>query len=283
MLLISRLMTWRGMFSHSWCSARSRSLRLLTSLRRRTLRPRQSQRCSIGDKSEDLAGQLSTCTLFRLRKSWVTLAVCGLALSCCRTSALPWRRNGKITGPIILSRYPIAVRLPLTVTSCVAPERDMPPHTITLPPPNRSRSTMFGTSKRSLFRLHTRSLPSAAWRLNLDSSVNTTLGHCYLVQARCARAQFKRARRWRCVNGTPTKGRLPRNAAALRRLRTVPNVTLVPVAACKRFASAVLVKNRLRRDDVTRYLSSRCVVFFGLPDRGLSFTLFVCLHLDWRR
>ena len=39
-----------------------------------------------------------------------------------------------------------------------------------------------------------------------------------------------------------TNGRLLLNAAALRKLRTVPNETLVPVAACKRAAKAVLVK-----------------------------------------
>ena len=138
---------------------------------------------------------------------------------------------------------------------------------------------MFAAWKHSPFCLHTQSLPSAAWRVNLDSSVNITLVHCCLVQMRCVWGPFKWALRWCCVNGTPTNKCLLLNAAALTWLQTVSNESLDPVEACKRVANAVQVKNQLCHNKVTSYSlhSSHCS--FLLSSRSQAIFYNACLSV----
>ena len=80
MLQISLLMTCNGI--RSACKARSRSWMLLTSWRSLTCRPKWSHKCSMGERSGDLAGHCNTLTLWMRKMFWVCLTVCGRALSC---------------------------------------------------------------------------------------------------------------------------------------------------------------------------------------------------------
>ena len=278
MLEISLRTTAIGMRVHSSCRTRSRSLTLLTSFLSLTLLPRLSQRCSIGEISGDLAGQSNTFTLFVWRKFIVCRATCHRALSCWKIVACPWRRNGSNAGWTISLQYRMAFKFPWTVTKSVLARCEIPPQTITLPPPKRSCWMTLAGSIRSPSRLQTRNLPSANFKLKRDSSVKTTWFHCCLVQRWCALVQFSLIRLWSGVKGTPTYGRRPRNRAARSLFLTVLGHIRVPVAFLTNPAIRVLLRKRLRRDDVTIKLSSRRVVLRGLPGRGLSLMVPVWRH-----
>ena len=64
MLQISFLMTCTGILTHLACKARSRSRMLLTSWRSLTRRRKWSCKCSMGERSSDLAGHCNTLTLW---------------------------------------------------------------------------------------------------------------------------------------------------------------------------------------------------------------------------
>ena len=61
---------------------------------------------------------------------------------------------------------------------------DMPPHTIRLPPPYRSCSTMAQFAYLSPLRRQTRRRVSSISSRNRDSSVKSTVAHCWLVHRR---------------------------------------------------------------------------------------------------
>ena len=72
----------------------------------------------------------------------------------------------------------VNVTLPCTTMKFVFFLPIMPPHTITLPPPNRSLSMKQLSAKRSPLLLKTRIRPSWWLRLILDSSEYRTRAHC---------------------------------------------------------------------------------------------------------
>ena len=118
-----------------------------------------SHTCPIGDKSGDIADQGSTFTLFWVKKSMTTRATCGRALSYFSV-ALRCCTNGRTWDRMIFSRYLMPVSVPSTTTSAVLPRDKMPPHTMTLPPPNGRRSITQLSWKRSPTRRYTLERPS---------------------------------------------------------------------------------------------------------------------------
>ena len=82
---------------------------------------------------------------------------------------------GLTRGLRISSRYLMVVRLPLASTwRAVRPPKEMPPHTMTDPPPNRSCWRMLQAAERSPRRLQTLSRLSHVLSVNLLSSVKST-------------------------------------------------------------------------------------------------------------
>ena len=128
-----------------------------------------SQTCSIGDRSGDIAGHGSTLTLFWIKKSVTTRATCGRALSCWSV-ALCCCTNGT-WGRMISSRYLMPVSVPSITTRAVLPRDEIPPYTMTLPPPNGRRSITQLSWKRSPTRRYTLERPLLLSRWNLYSSV----------------------------------------------------------------------------------------------------------------
>ena len=80
-----------------------------------------------------------------------------LALSCIRRNPGPTApAYGLTRGLRISSRYLMEVRLPLASTwRAVRPPKEMPPHTMTDPPPNRSCWRMLQAAERSPWHLQT--------------------------------------------------------------------------------------------------------------------------------
>ena len=109
-------MRWRitscGMAVHSACKAAASWGRVCGwGCRRRRRRSNSSQRCSMGFKSGDLEGQGRTLMLWCLKKTVVSRAVWGRALSCWKTS-LTFTMMGCTWGLRISSTYRWAVRFP---------------------------------------------------------------------------------------------------------------------------------------------------------------------------
>lgn len=121
------------------------------------------------------------------------LPLWGRALSSWRMELGPrfWR-YGIATDSSISFRYLTALRLPSMMTSSVLPVREIPPHTMTLPPLKGVTRSMQQSAWRSPRRLHTLILPSSFRRQNLDSSLNMTLPHILRFHCRCCRHQSKR-------------------------------------------------------------------------------------------
>ena len=103
MLQISFLMTSNGILTHSACTSRSRSRMLLTSWCSLTWQPKWSHRCSLGERSGDLAGHCNTLTLWMHKIFWVCLAVCWQALLFWKISTLCCWEYCTTTGSIIPS------------------------------------------------------------------------------------------------------------------------------------------------------------------------------------
>ena len=160
--------------------------------------------CSIGFISGDTAGQGSTLTLFLFRNCRHILATWGIALSCINIAGPCLWRKGTASDCRIWLMWPWALRLRCTTMKFVFLLTIMPPHTITLPPPNRSLSMRHLSAKRSPLLLKTRIRPSWWLKLNLDSSENRTRAHCCRPQRKCRCAHCKRAARWRAVSTCPT-------------------------------------------------------------------------------
>ena len=131
-------------------------------------------RCSIGDKSGLYRGQSSGLMLWLARKSWQTLAAWGRALSCWK---IRWCccTNGTATGWRISSLYLTPVKLPVITINGDFNPWDIPPQTITEPPPNLSLSRTQASAKCS-----PRRWPSGRKRVNRDSSVKKTRLHCLI-------------------------------------------------------------------------------------------------------
>ena len=90
MVWMSRLTAALGMLPQAWRMACC-SCAAIAGLGRIWLSSlwRWSQKCSIGFKSGLSAGQAMVWTLWRWRKSWMSLAACARALSCWKTK-FPW-------------------------------------------------------------------------------------------------------------------------------------------------------------------------------------------------
>ncbi|CAB1318779.1 unnamed protein product [Coregonus sp. 'balchen'] len=102
----------------------------------------------------------------------------------------------------------MAVRLPLASTwRAVRPPKEMPPHTMTDPPPNRSCWRMLQAAERSPRRLQTLSRLSHVLSVNLLSSVKSTWRQWRICQSWCSLANAKRPARCWAVSTTPTCGR----------------------------------------------------------------------------
>ena len=128
------------------------------------------------------------------RYSVMILALWGRALSSWRMALGPrFLRYGIATGSRISSLYLSALRLPSIMTRLVLPLREMPPHTITLPPLNDVTRSVQQSANLSPARLHTLILPSSFLRQNLDLSLNMTFLHIPMFQGRCCRHQRKQA------------------------------------------------------------------------------------------
>ena len=131
------LMKWEGYGyeENSWVSeqdVRGKSGYLLSCLLR------CSQRCSIGLRSGDLAGQSITWIPWSLNQVWASLEVCLGSLSCWKMafsrgipkSSILWGRCWSR-----ISTYCFASILPSTSVSIPTPFQPMQPHTIMFPPP----------------------------------------------------------------------------------------------------------------------------------------------------
>ena len=220
-----------------WCKKGSENalgipFRILTSARYRSgnvngwfWRPRKlrcvsSQTCSIGDESGDIAGQGSILTLFWIEKSVTTSAACGRALSCCSVASCCCT-NERTWGRLISSWYLMPVSVPSTTTRAVLPHDEIPPHTMTLPPPKGRRWITQLTWKRSPTRRYTLERPSLLSRWNLDSSVERTRAQSCCVKCMVRLHQVKRATRWRCWRTGRMAGRRGRMLRSCNRLRNV--------------------------------------------------------------
>ena len=145
----------------------------------RTRWPRMSQTCSIGHKSGDRAGQSRWSTLFCCRNCCTILARWGIVLSSCSTTWCCWTK-GRTTG------CSTSLMKPLYCHSSVKHKqlRTGMPHTIRLPPPYQSCSTMAQFPYLSPLRHQTRRRLSSISSRNHDSSVKSTVAHCWLVHRR---------------------------------------------------------------------------------------------------
>ena len=106
-----------GIFAHSSWAASMSSLRFRGEGCLRETAGNWSQRCSIGDKSGDLAGQGNTIISLSSRKLIVVRAECGRALSCWKNFISGCAsKNGRSTGSRISCTYRAAFKLPSTTT-----------------------------------------------------------------------------------------------------------------------------------------------------------------------
>ena len=160
--------------------------------------------CSIGFISGDTAGQGSTLTLFLFQNCQHILAMWCLALSCINIAGPCLWRKGTASGCRIWLMEPWVLRLPCTTMRFVFLLPIMPPHTITLSPPNRSLSMRQWSAKRTPLLLKTRIWLSWWLRLNLDSLENRTRAHCFHPQRKCHCALCQQAARWYAVSTCPT-------------------------------------------------------------------------------
>ena len=152
-----RMVSW-GISSQTWTKASANSWTVCGATWRWWMeRDMMSQMCSIGFRSGERAGQSIASMPSSCRNCWHTPATWGLALSCIRRNPGPTApAYGLTRGLRISSRYLMAVRLPLASTwRAVRPPKEMPPHTMTDPPPNRSCWRMLQAAERSPRRLQT--------------------------------------------------------------------------------------------------------------------------------
>ncbi|GFT03852.1 uncharacterized protein TNCV_1730421 [Trichonephila clavipes] len=97
----------------------------------------------------------------------------------------------------------------------------MAPHTITPAVGVVCRCKAKAGLRRSPRGLHTQTQLSSLLRLNLDSSLKTTLFHSVAVQFPRARYHSKRRRRWVGIKGSTRNGRRNPKRPLARRLRMV--------------------------------------------------------------
>ena len=118
---------------HSWFRAVSSCWRLAgcTGLERTRL-PSSTHTCSIGLKSELNDGHGRVLTSCWRKKSKVTCATCGLALSCWKSRRRCCAMNGKTWGCNIVMRYAIALRRPRTTCKAVFGQRWYKPTPLSL-------------------------------------------------------------------------------------------------------------------------------------------------------
>ena len=270
-----------GIVCHSFWSACSSWRRFCgAGWRWRTRRSSSSQRCSIGLRSGERAGQRITLTFCCSKKSVVMRAVCGRALSCWNTSLLMFIA-GKKCGLRISSRYRRAFKLPGTVTSCVFRAYEIAAHIITLPPPKLSTSTTQFWAKRSLRRLYTLIRPSLFSNWKRDSSLNHTLLQFCRFQTRTVLHHRTLAWRSQSLKVAPRYGRLARNPCLRSRFRTVcPEILRSPGM---RFGVTVAATVLFRRWSNRMYQSWAAVVTRGRPERGRSSVVPFCWYRCQRR
>jgi hypothetical protein len=179
MELIRAFILLMGILSHSSNKATLNWSRVAGEFRRSlTLLSISSHRCSIGDKSGLYGGQSSGLILWLARKSWQTLATRCRRYPAGKLSDAVSQMELQPTGGF----HPYFLRLlhyRLSQWSDFNPW-DIPPQTITEPPPNLSLSRMQASAKRSPRGRHTWRRPSGRKRVNCDSSVKKTRLHCLI-------------------------------------------------------------------------------------------------------
>ena len=197
----SRCIRIWGIAFHSSRSIRLRSRRVETGvICLCTARPSWSHRCSMGLRSGLHAGHSIRSTRWAWRWSVMMRARWGRALLSCMIAPAPRvRRYGKTTGVKISSLYLMAFMLPSTMMRGVFPVMEIPPQTITLPPPNGVTRSTQQSANRSPRRRHTRILASLFFRQNRDSSENITDRHRAKFHGRFCRHHRNRFVLWSTV------------------------------------------------------------------------------------
>ena len=169
-------------------------------------------------------------------------------------------------GLRISSRYLTAVRVPLASTwRFVRPSKDMPPQTITDPPPNRSCWMMLQAAVRSPRRLQTLSRLSHVLSVNLLSSVKRTGRQWRTCQFWCSLANANRAARCWAVSTGPTRGRRALMPPSWSLFLTVWSETCTRVARWRSFCSALAVLLLFLLAQRSRYRSCCWVVALLRP------------------
>ena len=133
--------------------------------------------CSMGFKSGESGGHLSSSISFSFNQCVTIWARCFGSLSCYMTHSLP-RFNFFIGSDKFfckISRYTSPVMFPSIKTRFSTPHDEKQPQHFTFPPPYFTVGTVHFGSSSSFGVRHTITLPSDPNRLNLLSSVHNTL------------------------------------------------------------------------------------------------------------
>ena len=133
--------------------------------------------CSMGFKSGESGGHLSSSISFSFNQCVTIWARCFGSLSCYMTHSLP-RFNIFIGSDKFfckISRYTSPVMFPSIKTRFSTPHDEKQPQHFTFPPPYFTVGTVHFGSSSSFGVRHTITLPSDPNRLNLLSSVHNTL------------------------------------------------------------------------------------------------------------
>lgn len=149
------------------------------------------------------------------RNCWYTPATWSLSLSYIRRNPEPTApAYGLTRGLRISSRHLMAVRMPLASTGRSRatphphpPPKEMSPHTITEPLPNRSCWRTLQAAEHSPQQLQTPPRLSHALSVNLPSSAKSTGCQWWICQSWCSLAHAKRPVWHLAVSATPTWSR----------------------------------------------------------------------------
>ena len=153
---------------------------------------------------------------------------------------------------------------------------EMHPHTITEPPPKATVSWMFRGAIAVFLCLQTRVRPSTMCSKNRLSSEKWTFLQEAMFQCKRSLHQASRAALWAGDSLGRLIGLLARYPAAFRRFRTVLFEMGLPGShSC---LNRELESKDLRRTSLSKALSSRTVVFLGLPGLGRSLTSLVARY-----
>ena len=187
---------------------------------------------------------------------------CGRTLSC-YSVALCCCTNGRTWACMISSRYLMPVSVPSTTTIAVLPRDEMPPHTMTLPPPYGRRSIT--QLVMETFTNKTVHSGTAVAVVEIDSSMKRIHAQSCCVKCMCLLHHPNRATRWRCCRTGRMAGRRGRMPRSRNRLLNVRGLILLRLGILLAVKEAVL--SRSRRWTTRMYVSLRIDVTRGCPDR----------------